>query len=75
MAYQLSVEAEEDVIGIYIAGAEQFGAAQAERYHNNLEKIFNFFIGISTGSTCPRGINPFSQSASIWLAYRHVHCG
>ena len=42
MAYQLSVEAEEDVIGIYIAGAEQFGAAQAERYHNNLEKIFNF---------------------------------
>ena len=42
MAYQLSVEAEEDVIGIYIVGAEQFGEAQAERYHDNLQKIFYF---------------------------------
>lgn len=42
MAYRLSVEAEDDVIDIYISGAEQFGPAQAERYHNNLEKIFDF---------------------------------
>ena len=42
MAYRLSVEAEEDVIGIYISGTEQFGPVQAERFHDNLEKIFNF---------------------------------
>jgi toxin ParE1/3/4 len=42
MAYKLSVEAEDDVIGIYISGAEQFGLSQAEHYHNNLEKIFEF---------------------------------
>ncbi|MDD4854781.1 MAG: type II toxin-antitoxin system RelE/ParE family toxin [Sulfuricurvum sp.] len=42
MAYILSIEAEEDVIDIFIAGAEQFGLAQAEHYHNELEKIFHF---------------------------------
>jgi toxin ParE1/3/4 len=40
VAYTLSVEAEEDVIAIFISGAEQFGVAQAERYHDELEKIF-----------------------------------
>jgi len=42
VAYTLSIEAEEDVIAIFLSGAEQFGVAQAERYHDELEKIFNF---------------------------------
>lgn len=41
MAYTLSIEAEEDVIAIFLSGAEQFGVAQAERYHDELEKIFD----------------------------------
>ncbi|MCK9374506.1 MAG: type II toxin-antitoxin system RelE/ParE family toxin [Sulfuricurvum sp.] len=42
MAYTLSIEAEEDVIAIFLSGAEQFGVVQAERYHDELEKIFDF---------------------------------
>ena len=41
MAYTLSIEAEEDVIAIFLSGAEQFGIVQAERYHDELEKIFD----------------------------------
>jgi len=42
VAYTLSAEAEEDVIAIFISGAELFGVAQAEHYHDDLEKIFDF---------------------------------
>lgn len=40
MAYSLSVEAEEDLIQIYLAGARDFGVAQAERYFDGLEETF-----------------------------------
>ena len=43
---KLSAETEDDVIGIYISGAEQFGSSQAERYHNNLEKNLIFYRNI-----------------------------
>jgi Plasmid stabilization system protein len=33
MSYVLSRKAEEDVIGIFQTGIEQFGLSQAERYH------------------------------------------
>lgn len=42
MAYRLSVKAEEDIIDIFRAGAEQFGIHQAERYHEKLERCFRF---------------------------------
>lgn len=42
MAWYLSVEAEEDVITLFIEGAERFGLLQAERYHDDLEKTFEF---------------------------------
>jgi toxin ParE1/3/4 len=42
VVYILSVEAEEDIIAIFLSGAEQFGLAQAEHYHDKLEKIFDF---------------------------------
>jgi toxin ParE1/3/4 len=41
VAYTLSLEAEEDIIAIFLSGAEQFGIAQAEHYHSELEKIFD----------------------------------
>ncbi len=41
MVYTLSIEAEEDVIAIFLLGAEQFGVAQAEHYHDELEKTFD----------------------------------
>ncbi len=48
MAYTLSLEAEEDIIAIFLSGAEQFGVSQAEHYHSELEKIFDLL------SACPQ---------------------
>jgi len=42
MAYQLSVKAEEDIMRLYIEGAREFGAEQAENYYAGLENIFQF---------------------------------
>lgn len=42
MSYRLSGKAEEDIIGIFRTGVEQFGLYQAERYHERLERCFWF---------------------------------
>lgn len=42
MAYRLSRKAEEDILDIYLMGAEAFGEDQAERYHAGLEQAFAF---------------------------------
>jgi plasmid stabilization system protein ParE len=42
MSYVLSRKAEEDVIGIFETGVEQFGLSQAERYHKQLGQCFRF---------------------------------
>jgi len=42
MVYRLSREAEEDVIGIFLAGVEAFGLPQAEHYHNQIARSFRF---------------------------------
>jgi len=41
VAYTLTLEAEEDIITIFLSGAEQFGLSQAEHYHNELQKTFD----------------------------------
>lgn len=40
--YRLSRTAEEDILGIFLTGLEQFGVAQAEQYHADLEAAFAF---------------------------------
>ena len=40
--YALSRKAEEDIIDIFMYGVTQFGTHQAERYHDLLEKTFQF---------------------------------
>lgn len=40
--YSLSYKAEEDIIDIFLRGADQFGLQQAEHYHTILEKTFQF---------------------------------
>ncbi|WP_454761235.1 type II toxin-antitoxin system RelE/ParE family toxin [Caulobacter segnis] len=42
MAYRLSRKAEDDIIQIYVTGVAEFGVDQAERYHEGLERTFNF---------------------------------
>lgn len=40
--FTLSRKAEEDIIAIFMHGLSQFGIQQAERYHDLLEKTFQF---------------------------------
>lgn len=40
--YRLSGKAEEDIVAIFLEGAELFGIHQAEWYHDLLEKTFRF---------------------------------
>jgi toxin ParE1/3/4 len=42
VAYTLSRKAEEDIIDIFLRGADQFGLQQAEHYHILLDKSFQF---------------------------------
>ncbi len=42
MGYTISRKAEDDILQIYIEGTERFGVTQAERYHQQLEEIFEF---------------------------------
>lgn len=41
MAYILSIEAEEDIIAIFLSGVEHFGMTQAEEYHGDLKNTFD----------------------------------
>ena len=40
MRYRTTFEADQDIIDIYIRGAEQFGVSQSERY---VDDLFNTF--------------------------------
>lgn len=51
MAYRLSRKAEDDLIQIYVAGVEMFGAAQAERYHEGLEHAFDLLSDFPLAAT------------------------
>jgi toxin ParE1/3/4 len=42
MTFKLSNKAVEDLLQIWTEGAVQFGVAQAERYHDGLEAVFQF---------------------------------
>lgn len=42
MTYRISRKAEEDIIHIHLTGVRRFGQAQAERYHEGLERVFEF---------------------------------
>ncbi|HVY33313.1 MAG TPA: type II toxin-antitoxin system RelE/ParE family toxin [Caulobacteraceae bacterium] len=42
MGYRLSRKAEDDLIALYLVGAQTFGPAQAERYFAQLQDAFDF---------------------------------
>ena len=42
MGYRLSRQAEQDLIELFLDGAERFGLRQAEAYHDLLAHIFEF---------------------------------
>lgn len=70
--YTLSRKAEDDVIAIFVYGAERFGIDQAERYHDLLEKTFRFLAENPeaargrTEITPPVRIHPFESHIVIY---------
>lgn len=42
MSYRVSRKAEEDIVELYLTGVRLFGVALAERYHEGLERAFEF---------------------------------
>lgn len=45
MSYRFSGKAEDDIISVYLDGVRDFGVAQAERYHKELEQVFGILAG------------------------------
>lgn len=79
MAYQLSKLAEEDIINIFIAGARQFGEAQARRYHKQLAATFDFLSAnplaapIRTEINPPVHLHPFGSHLVIYQVKENNH--
>ncbi|WP_035515716.1 type II toxin-antitoxin system RelE/ParE family toxin [Pseudohaliea rubra] len=42
MRYVLTALAEQDLIDLFVAGAQNFGVGKARRYHQNLQHTFEF---------------------------------
>ncbi|WP_074454269.1 type II toxin-antitoxin system RelE/ParE family toxin [Marinobacter sp. X15-166B] len=73
MAYVLSRKAEEDVINIFVEGVHSFGLHQAERYHSQLEKCFQFLADNPTAAPQRTEITPpvrIHPSGSHLVIYR-----
>lgn len=58
MAYRLSLMAEEDVIAVFLEGAEAFGEAQASVYHARLEQCFEMLAAHPLAGACRSEISP-----------------
>lgn len=58
MSYRLSRAAEEDLIQIYLSGAESFGLDQARRYHRQLFATFAFLADNPRAAQLREEIDP-----------------
>jgi toxin ParE1/3/4 len=73
MGYSLSRKAEEDILGIYFDGIQHFGLMQADRYHRQLEEVFEFLAENPrvarerTEITPPVRIHPFRAHLVVYL--------
>ena len=74
IGYTLSRKAEEDIIEIYLRGADQFGLQQAERYHTILENSFQFLAEnplsaqLRTEITAPVRIHPVESHIIVYTS-------
>src|SRR5699024_2431850 len=64
MGYSLSIKAEEDIINIFRSGMEHFGLYQADRYHQRLERCFQFLADSALAAP---------ERVEIWPAVRVLH--
>ena len=73
MSWRLSRAAEDDLIGIWLQGAERHGAAQADRYHDGLGATFELLWAFPemarerTELTPPLRAHPFGVHVILYL--------
>lgn len=58
LSYRLTRAATDDLLTIYLAGLEQFGVAQADRYHDDLERMFAFLAETPRAARLREELNP-----------------
>lgn len=58
MTYRTTVEADRDIIEIYVLGAQQFGVAQSERYIDELFDTFELLAENPQMARERRELNP-----------------
>ena len=74
MSYRISRKAEDDIVQLYLTGVRLFGAAQAERYHEGLERVFEFVaahpLAVRERSEIdpPVRIHPYGAHLVIYMA-------
>lgn len=69
MRLQFSVQAEEDLIGIYLYGATQFGIEQAERYYADLQDTLEM---LRQHPRLARARTEFKQPVRVHFHRSHV---
>ncbi|OZA61452.1 MAG: plasmid stabilization protein ParE [Sphingomonadales bacterium 39-62-4] len=57
-SYRLTTAATDDLLAIYLAGLEQFGIVQADRYHDGLERTFAFLAQTSWAARMREELDP-----------------
>ena len=73
MTWRLSEAAEEDLIGIWLTGADRYGPAQADRYQDGLEATFELlgqFPELARERaelTPPLRVHPFGSHMILYL--------
>ena len=58
LSYRLTRAATDDLLTIYLAGLELFGVAQADRYHDGLERMFAFLAETPRAARLREELNP-----------------
>lgn len=56
--YRFTRAATDDLVAIYLEGLEQFGPVQADRYHNDLQRAFEFLAGNPRAARLREEIDP-----------------
>lgn len=73
MTWRLSQAAEEDLIGIWLYGADCHGPAQADRYQVGLEAVFDLLATFPelarerSDLTPPLRVHPFASHLILYL--------
>ena len=69
MACKTTAQADIDIISIYVQGARDFGAAQAEKYHAGLVRCFDL---LSDNPLLARERSEFSPPVRLYFYEAHV---